>query len=59
MFRKLLNKFYKSKYHRHNMIVEQYTEETCMGKKKHSRLICKKCGWVNYDSWYTNVKKPF
>lgn len=40
------------------MIVEKYTEETACGKKRHSREICSKCNWVDYDSPWTSHKNP-
>lgn len=59
MFKRLIKKFYKSKPHIHNMVIEQYSEDTCMGKKYHSRYICKECRWIDYESIWTNIKKTY
>ena len=58
MLKELIRKYYRSRWHKHTMIVQQYTEDTCEGKKKHSRSICKNCGWTDYDSYWTWHKKP-
>lgn len=54
---KSLLKLFKKK-HQHEMTVERYSFETCSGTNHPSRLICKKCGWVDFESGWTNYKKP-
>ena len=55
MIKFILNIFKKE--HQHKMVVERERHETCSGIFNYSRLICSKCGWVDFKSGWTNVKK--
>jgi hypothetical protein len=54
----LIRNYYKKNPHTHIMEHQHYIENTQLGFKKHSRLICKKCGYIDYDSPLTFHKKP-
>lgn len=60
MLKELIRKYrkYRKARHKHTMVIQQYSEETCEGKKTYSREICRKCGWVDYDSFWTRHNKP-
>jgi hypothetical protein len=55
---KFILKLFK-KEHQHKMIIERYRYETCSGTGTYSRMVCNKCGWVDFESPWTNIEKPY
>ena len=43
--------------HKHTMVVRKFEMDTVNGKIKHSRFICEKCGWINYNHRLTTYKR--